>query len=60
MSCPHGLRSQPSTCSQCLGIEPQRITLDGAELLIDGKPAGRGLDKEQGVQTYYQRRGGKR
>lgn len=56
---PHG-RDCPDRCSQCIGAPVQRITIDVAELLIDGKPAGRELDKEQGVQTYYQRRGGKR
>lgn len=51
----HG-NSCPSMCSQCLGAVPQRVTTNGPDVLIDGVPTGRQLDRERGVQTYYARR----
>jgi hypothetical protein len=27
-SCPHGVRSTPETCSQCLGVTTERVRLD--------------------------------
>ena len=48
--CPHGERSTPDRCSQCLpGIIPQRITLDGARILVDGADSGRLIDHEKAI-----------
>lgn len=42
--CPHGQRSQPETCSVCMGVAARRVeTIDG-QVLIDGQPLGRGVD----------------
>lgn len=44
--CPHGARSTPDTCSQCIGGPVKKITLVGQSLLIDGQPSGRTMDHE--------------
>lgn len=59
MSCPHSTRPTAGPCSQCLGATPQLIAQQGPLVLIDGKPAGRGLDREtQRATNYYSKRGG--
>jgi hypothetical protein len=57
MPCPHSLKSGP--CSSCMGVTPRVVTTQGAELLIDGKPTGRTLDRETQVVSDYARRGGR-
>lgn len=42
----HG-RDCPHRCSMCLQAVPRRVTHDGHQLLLDGKPTGRTLDREQ-------------
>ncbi len=41
MSCPHGLSSDPRTCSQCIGfVGVKRITLKNGEARINGRKSG--------------------
>lgn len=36
MSCPHSLTGSPSQCSQCIGVQPKRVTQDGDLVFVDG------------------------
>lgn len=40
MSCPHGLHSNPDSCSQCLGVRARRVDVVAGVLSVDGTPLG--------------------
>lgn len=54
----HG-RDCPDRCSQCQGATPRVITNAGPELLIDGQPTGRAIDRTDEIRQHYARRGGR-
>ena len=55
MACKHSLIGSPDRCSQCLGVVPRRVALDGSEVTVDGAP----VKKHEPDRSYYVR-GGKR
>lgn len=51
--CPHSTRpTDPNRCSLCLGAPARIVTQQGADLLVDGEPAGRTLDTESQRTDY--------
>ncbi len=55
MTCPHSTKDSRG-CTQCLGIVPQRVTLDGARILVDGVDSGRTLDHERVITARRTRK----
>lgn len=57
MSCPHGLTSQPATCSQCQGAPARRVTVAGGDVLVDGEVVGRNGEGDipEGIAEARQR-----
>ena len=39
-SCPHGSKSTPATCSQCLMAKPRVVTIVEGVVAVDGAPLG--------------------
>lgn len=53
--CKHGARSTPATCSQCLHAPARVVSIDGRDVLLDGKPTGRQVDAEKPRVTARKR-----
>lgn len=58
--CPHGLHSDPATCSQCRGVKPRIVQHDdNGRMIIDGrKNRARPFFMPSGPYGAHQRRGG--